>query len=105
MSTAPLSRPCSQGHAPLVTFLLERGGRPEAKNRQGFMPLQMALNNRHLETASLLQRYMGRKLREEAQQLKEERARFWRKFAEESNALIWPRKVLSFARAGVSDSV
>ena len=57
------------------------------------MPLQMALNNGHLETASLLQRYMGKKLREEAQQLKEERVRFWQRFANDTNLRNWTKKV------------
>lgn len=69
----------SQGNLHLVTFLLNRGGRPEAKNRDGFMPAQVALNNCQLKTASLLQRGMGRRLREEAKQQEEERNNFMKK--------------------------
>ena len=69
------------------------------------MPLQMALNNGHLETATLLQRHMGRKLREEAKQLKEERIKFWKRFAEDSSAGRLPRRVRRHSAKRYSTSI
>ena len=60
----------------LVDFLLANGARPEAKNRDGLMPLQIALNGGHLKTMKVLQRHMANKLRQDAEQLLVTRNRY-----------------------------